>query len=127
LEVEVELVPENASEMGFRLRKGAGEETLVAFSSAASEVFVDRSKSGTISFSPDFPGRHKAKVRATAKLRLHIFVDRSSLEVFVNQGEAVLTDRIYPQLSSDGIELYSDGGRGRVVSLSIWKLGAIWQ
>jgi hypothetical protein len=38
-----------------------------------------------------------------------------------------LTDRIYPQLSSDGIELYSNGDKGRVLSLSIWKLASIWQ
>jgi fructan beta-fructosidase len=127
VEIEAELAPENSSEIGFRLRKGADEETLVAFSPRGSEVFIDRTKSGVISFSPDFPGCHKVKVRGDAKVRLRIFVDRSSLEVFVNDGETVLTDRIYARLSSDGIELYSDGDKGRVISLSIWKFASIWQ
>jgi sucrose-6-phosphate hydrolase SacC (GH32 family) len=59
-------------------------------------------------------------------VKLHIFLDRSSLEVFVNDGEVVLTDRIYPSRGSDGIELYSDGPKSQVLSLSIWKLGSIW-
>jgi sucrose-6-phosphate hydrolase SacC (GH32 family) len=48
------------------------------------------------------------------------------VEVFVNDGEVVLTDRIYPSPGSDGIELYSEEGQGKVLSLSIWKLGSIW-
>ena len=59
-------------------------------------------------------------------MKLHVFLDRSSVEVFVNDGEVVLTDRIYPSPGSDGIELYSNGGQGKVLSLSIWKLGTIW-
>jgi fructan beta-fructosidase len=127
LEIAAELAPESSNEIGFRLRKGPVEETLVAFSSRIREVFIDRTKSGMVSFAPDFPGRHKAQVRENAKLSLHIFVDRSSLEVFINNGETVLTDRIYPQLSSDAIELYSDNDKGQVLSLSIWKLASVWQ
>jgi sucrose-6-phosphate hydrolase SacC (GH32 family) len=53
-------------------------------------------------------------------------VDRSSVEVFANDGEKVITARIYPPPSSTGIELYSTGGGGKVVSLTIWPLGSIW-
>jgi sucrose-6-phosphate hydrolase SacC (GH32 family) len=59
-------------------------------------------------------------------VKLHIFLDRSSVEVFVDDGEVVLTDRMYPSPGSDGIELYSKEGQGKVLSLSIWKLGSIW-
>jgi sucrose-6-phosphate hydrolase SacC (GH32 family) len=38
----------------------------------------------------------------------------------------VLTDRIYPSTGSDGIELYSTEGQGKVLSLSIWQLSSIW-
>ncbi|MGC1414780.1 MAG: GH32 C-terminal domain-containing protein, partial [Candidatus Acidiferrum sp.] len=127
LEIEAELTPENAQEIGFRLRVGKNEETDLGFIPDKKEVFIDRARSGDVSFAPEFPGRQIAAVQQNSRVRLHVFLDRSSVEVFVNDGEAVLTDRIYPSPGSDGIELYSDSGRGKVLSLSIWKLGSIWR
>ncbi|MGB6670173.1 MAG: glycoside hydrolase family 32 protein [Candidatus Acidiferrum sp.] len=126
VEIEAELAPQDSTEIGFRVRKGRAEETVLGFTPASREVFVDRTRSGEVSFAPEFPGRQSAKVRHNSRVKLHVFVDRSSVEMFVNDGEIVLTDRIYPSPASDGIELYSDGGRGKVVSLSIWKLGSVW-
>ena len=127
IEIEAEFAPGDTKESGFRLRKGASEETVLGFMPESKEVFVDRTRSGDVAFAPEFPGRHKMTVRESSKIKLHVFLDRSSLEVFVNDGEVVLTDRIYPSRSSDGIELYSDGQKGKVLSLSIWKLGSIWR
>ncbi len=127
LEIEAELSPGDAKELGFRLRKGRSEETLLGFIPENKEVFVDRTRSGLVSFAPEFSGRHRAIVRQNVRLKLHAFLDRSSVEVFINDGEVVLTDRIYPSPGSDGIELYSEAGKGKVLSLSIWKLGSIWR
>jgi fructan beta-fructosidase len=126
LELQVELAPRDAKEIGFRLRKGGAEETVLGITPENKQVFVDRTRSGQVSFAPEFPGCYKASVLRSSLVKLHIFIDRSSLEVFVNEGEAVLTDRIYPSPASDGIELYSDAGKGRVLSLSIWKLRSVW-
>jgi fructan beta-fructosidase len=126
LEIEAELAPGDAKEMGFHLRKGGSEETILGFTPESKEVFVDRTRSGQVSFAPEFPGRHEAPLRQSSRVKLHIFLDRSSVEVFVNDGEVVLTDRIYPSPGSDGIGLYSNEERGKVLSLSIWKLGSIW-
>jgi fructan beta-fructosidase len=127
IEIEAEFAPGRAKEIGMRLRKGAGEETILGFASATKEVFVDRSKSGVINFSPDFSGRQQARERESARVKLPVLVDRSSLEIFGNDGEVVLTDRIYPSLGSAGFELYSNGSGGGVVSLSIWQLSSVWQ
>jgi fructan beta-fructosidase len=126
LEIEAEISPADAKEIGFRLRKGGSEQTLLGFIPETKEVFVDRTRSGLVSFAPEFSGRYKAILRETSRFKLHVFLDRSSVEVFVNDGEVVLTDRIYPSPGSDGIELYSEAGKGKVLALSIWKLGSIW-
>jgi fructan beta-fructosidase len=127
LEIEAEVIPNSSRETGFRLRKSAKEETLVGVSGKPREVFIDRTRSGLVSFSPEFPGRHRASLRSKSSVKLHIFLDRSSIEVFANDGEVVLTDRIYPSPGSDAVEVYSDSGDARFVSLSIWKLGSIWK
>ena len=106
-EFEVELQSGKADQIGLRLRKGKDEETLVGFDVAHSEVFIDRTRSGEVSFSKDFLGRHTAKLEKTAKVKLQVFVDRSSVELFANDGERVLSDRVYPHPGSDEIELYA--------------------
>jgi fructan beta-fructosidase len=126
-ELEAELEPGHSEEIGLRLRKGKDAETLVGFDAARSEAFVDRTRSGEISQSKDFPGRHVAAIEKSARLKLHIFVDRSSVEVFVNDGERVLSERIYPPAGSDGIELYEKGSGGKILSLKIWELDSIWK
>jgi fructan beta-fructosidase len=127
LEIEAELAPGDAKEIGFRLRKGGNEETLLGFTPETNEVFVDRTHSGQVAFAPEFPGRHEAILRQGSRVKLHVFLDRSSVEAFVNDGEVVLTERIYPSPGSDGIELYSDAGKGRVLSLTVWKLDSVWR
>ena len=61
-ELEAELEPGQAREIGLRLRKGKDSETVVGFDAANREVFVDRTRSGNVSFSKDFPGRQAAEL-----------------------------------------------------------------
>jgi fructan beta-fructosidase len=127
LEIETEITPGVSGEVGFRLRKGESDQTLVGVSAKTHEVFIDRTRSGLVSFSPDFPGRHRASLRQTSPVKLHIFLDRSSIEVFANEGETVLTDRIYPSPGSDGFEIYSESAGAQIALLNIWKLSSIWK
>src|SRR5580700_5656119 len=125
-EIEAEIDSGTASEIGFRLRKGDGVETLVGVVPATNTLFVDRTKSGDVYFNENFPGRYSTALHDTKRVKLHIFVDRSSVEVFANDGEKVMTDRIYPPQECAGIEIYSTGGVGKVVSLAIWQLLSVW-
>ena len=125
-EIEAELEPGKIGEMGFRLRKTAGVGTLVSVVPATGSLFVDLTESGDVAFSRDFPGRFSTNLGNTTRVKLHIFVDRSSVEVFANDGEKVMTDRIYPPPGSTEIEIYSVGGGGKVVSLTVWPLKSVW-
>lgn len=126
-EFEAELRPGQGAEIGFRLRQGKDVETLVGFDAVHSAVFIDRTRSGEVSFSKDFSGRHPARLEKSTSIKLHVFVDRSSVEIFANDGERVISDRIYPPPGSEGIELYSKGPGGRIVSLTIWELHSVWR
>ncbi|URJ46856.3 GH32 C-terminal domain-containing protein [Paenibacillus polymyxa] len=65
------------------LRVSTEQETLVGYASETLEVYVDRTKSGCWDFHEDFAGRHVAPLEtAENRLDLHIYVDRSSIEVF---------------------------------------------
>ncbi|MGH9448200.1 MAG: GH32 C-terminal domain-containing protein, partial [Terriglobia bacterium] len=74
-----------------------------------------------------FPGRQRAPLRPEkGSIRLHIFVDRCSVEVFGNGGRRVITDLIFPDRGSDGLELYAKGGAVTLRSMDLWKLKSSW-
>jgi sucrose-6-phosphate hydrolase SacC (GH32 family) len=57
-------------------------------------------------------------------------VDRSSIELFVNDGERTLTQIVYPNpaqpLDSKGIALFSTGGTAQVRQIEVASLESIW-
>ena len=89
--------------------------------------FVDRSRSGKVDFSPGFSGKHRGPLpQERGRIKLHVFVDWSSVEAFGNDGRAVITDRIFPSAESEGVALYAKGGTARLISLDVWELRSIW-
>jgi beta-fructofuranosidase len=128
LELLAECEPGQNCEFGFRLRcSPAGQEqTRIVYQSASQQVSIEREQS---SVNPEVD-RENCSVVIEADsgegVKLHIFLDRSVLEVFVN-GRCYLASRIYPERhDSLGLELFSCTGKVRVKSLDIWHLASIW-
>jgi fructan beta-fructosidase len=125
LEILAEFEPGDAESFGLKVRRGHGEETVIGADCRAGEVFIDRSRSGEVKFSPHFPGRHAARRAAADRaspILLHVLVDATSVEVFADNGTVVLTDQIFPNPESAGVSLYSTGGTARLRSLAAWEL-----
>ncbi|GJM72702.1 hypothetical protein HMSSN036_49180 [Paenibacillus macerans] len=119
-----ELVAEAApgASFAFKVRTGAGQETVVGVNAASGEVYVDRTKSGQHEFHEQFRGVHAAKLHSAGeKLELRIFVDRASVEVFANDGEAVITDLIFPGPEATGLSLAAETDLA-LKSLTIYEL-----
>jgi len=60
-------------------------------------------------------------------ITLHILVDRSSVEVFAQDGQRTITDQIFPNRDSQGIQIFSTGGRAQLDKITIWQLRSAWQ
>lgn len=126
-EMIVELDPGDSESAGLSVRAGNGEETLVGYDSVNQSVFVDRTRSGESGFYEGFAQRNDAPARLIdGKVKLHLFVDWSTIEVFVNDGEAVITNRIFPDPESQDIQFYTEGGSGSIAKLDFWHLKSIW-
>lgn len=127
LELIAEFEVGDADVVGLKVRTGEGEETLVGYDVASREVFVDRTESGEVDFHPGFAARHAGPLAAEdGRVRLRVFVDWSSVEVFAGDGQTVITDRIFPSPESDGVALFAEGGTARLVSLDVWELASAW-
>ena len=123
LEILAEIELGTTNEIGFRLRQAPHQETVVGINGKKSQVFVDRTQSGNVSFADHFGARHCGPIMIpqTRVVQLHVFLDRSSVEVFANRGETVLSELLFP-LNGDAMQLYSNGGGGRIRKLDVWIL-----
>ena len=127
LEIEADLRLAGAKRAGLKVRTGNGQETIIGYDAESAEVYVDRTRSGESGFSRDFPGIQRAPLTArNGKVHLRILVDWSSVEVFADKGQTVITDQIFPAANSDGIQLFAEAGNARIDSLDIRTLRSSW-
>lgn len=63
-------------------------------------------------------------------VRMHVYVDGSIIEAFINGGSAVVTSRVYPVASDAGaVGVYAGEGNTLPVQLlnaTVWTMGSIW-
>ncbi len=114
-----------ARECGVMVRVGEGCETRVGYDAMRGVVFVDRSRAGFSPEDPHYKARREAPCPApsrVAPLRLRVLVDVCSLEVFVGDGEVVLTEQIFPDAGSNGVKLYARGGVSDFGESAVWVL-----
>jgi fructan beta-fructosidase len=122
LEIDIVFKAGDANEFGLKVRVGTNHHTKIGYNLERQELFIDRNNSGTTDFSPHFAGVHAVPLKLKdGILKLHIFVDQSSLEIFADGGRTVMTELIYPQPDDDGIEIYGIGGTVEV-NAKIWEL-----
>ena len=120
LDVQVVLEANGATAFGLHVREGAAERTAIGYDPRAGELFIDRSESGDMSFSPQFVERSAVKLALRDNaLSLRVLVDAQSVEVFANDGRVVMSAQIFP----DGKERWHqpvrrcDGEVARCVAL----------
>ena len=131
-EIEAELeIPAGSkvTDFGFNLHEGAGgSKTVVGYKTGHSTMFVDRAASGETDFSPSFTTYQEAQlIPDRSRVKMHIFVDESSVEVFGNDGLVVFSDVILPDPASRAMSFYAGGGEVKVISMKVYALDNTWR
>ncbi len=102
------------------------EYTLISYDASTNEIALDTQHA---SLSPEaMQERHTYTLPDTDSQphKLHIFIDRSVIEIFTTDRQC-LTTRMYPtNPDSLGIKLFAQGSNLHVPHMSIWQLDAIW-
>jgi len=113
----------NAGRFGFHVCAGEHERTTICYEIEKQTLSVDRTRSGQVDFFNGFAGVHSAVlIPQDDVIRLHIFIDSSSVEVFANDGIVTLTDCIFPAEASQELELFIDRGSIRLLYLDVFQL-----
>ncbi|MCB2153795.1 GH32 C-terminal domain-containing protein [bacterium] len=111
---------------GLNLCIGDGKQLVVGFDEASSEIYVNRANANGVEI-PNFNIVSRGPVETSGNsIRIHIFVDQLSVEVFVDDGATVLTSLIFPSPEALGVEVFSSNGAVRLEELNAWELKSIW-
>lgn len=117
LEILAEFEPGNSSSFGVNLlcSPDGEEKTGIVFDNQGQKLFSG-DKGGDFQLLP-----------GEKTLKLHIFVDKSVVEVYAND-RVCMTIRTYPKRKDSlGVQIFTSGGDLKVRNFDIWQIGPIWQ
>lgn len=119
-DLTVELQVVQAKSLALNVLESGSEATTLRYDMATQELSLDRTRSGQVDFHPRFSSIERIKVPLKeGKLKLRILVDKSILEVFVQDGEQVLTEWVFPTKHEGGIRFTTQGGTAQIKHLVI--------
>ncbi|WP_434751350.1 glycoside hydrolase family 32 protein [Paenibacillus amylolyticus] len=122
-ELECEISQNDANLVGIEFRASDTEKTIIQYDRLERKLILDRSKSGAALSEVNGTIRSctldvDSEVHNVIQLRM--FVDSSSVEIFINDGQEVFTSRIFPSRESADIRFFAHGGKADF-KMVMWK------
>jgi sucrose-6-phosphate hydrolase SacC (GH32 family) len=124
-ELDLQLGHPEARIFGIRLYSDEEHWTEIGFDMTTKQFYVDRTKSGA-PIDKDFPAKTTAPLALGRPYNLKLTVDRSSVEVFAQNGTIAMTNLIYPLSSNSTIKIFPSGAKSATFSGQVWRLKSIW-
>ena len=113
------------SPISIRLENQSGEFVDIEIDQQRSLVSLNRSHSGETSFNEHFGKVQKAELTTTSdSYNVTIIVDRSSLELFIDNGTTVMTALVFPKTVYETLHVAPNSQS--IHRLSIDRLGSVW-
>jgi sucrose-6-phosphate hydrolase SacC (GH32 family) len=127
-ELEMEMMPGQDAVFELELRTGADEAVTLRVDLPRGRLSLDRRHSGRVDFSDQFPAVFEAPIRLIdGRLNLLLYVDTSSIEVFVNDGETVISSLLFATGPSRAPSLVVKEGVIHRGDLQLWALESSWR
>jgi fructan beta-fructosidase len=113
-------------ESGFMLKLSNEVDECISFGYSSGEFRFDRTRSGLSDFHPEFAGLHTAPFSGNPRsMAIDIYVDLSSIEVFINDGELVFTELVFP---SEPYRIFEvTRGKELISNATVQKMNSIWK
>ena len=122
-EITLEITPKKGVPVNLTLANEAGNKVEMVYNPAESTFSFDRYQSGQTDFSQDFPAITTAPAFTDGgNLRLRIFIDRSSIEVFEQNGRFAMTNLVFPESPYTTLSVNAPAGNARIENLAIYPL-----
>ena len=126
-EMKLTLTAAKDDTAGVNLCCGEGRKVSLSYNPTSGYLTIDRLNS-TPEDLPKFSriAYSKATDGNGAPLNMDIFVDKTTIEIFAEDGKKVMTLLTYASPDQCGIELFSQKGKADF-NIQAWKIGGIWK
>ena len=149
VELEMDVTPGKSEEVGFELMNSKGEKAKIYLDLKKNRIVMDRTESGIVNL--ERHGEMNVHEKETTDVRMresvnyindfalgtwaplslcegktyhiNVFVDKSSIEIFVDGGRIAMTNLVFPTSPYDRLRFYSQKGNAEVKNMNIHKLG----
>lgn len=121
-ELEMTIKNISAGKVKFCLSNEKGNKVDMYYDMKRKLFVMDRSLSGKVDFSKEFPAVTVAPIAETKEIQIRLFVDKSSIEAFGEEGKFVMTNLVFPDAPYNRISFQSEDGSYKVSSLKLYKL-----
>lgn len=123
LSLTFDLAKTTAQDLGVVIANSKGEKVLIGFEKSTNRFYIDRSEGGKKDFEKGFAGRHYAPRQTTSMLlKMKLFIDVASVELFADDGEIVMTDIFFPNENFNHISVFSKNGETYLTEGKVWAL-----
>lgn len=144
-ELSLNVIAGKAEIMGFSMFNDKGEKVDIYFNLPEKKLVMDRTKSGrvdlgkntipykaggydhrktfSINYINDFALATWAPISKEDIYQLDVFVDKCSVEIFLNGGKIAMTNLAFPSVPYNRMCFYSKGGTFKVDSFNVYRLG----
>lgn len=123
---EFSLEESRADTFGIILENSLGEKLITGYSVSSQQIFVDRRKAGLSSFSEGFADVARTSYIAGNILKLHLFIDSASSELFIDEGKIVMTTLFFPVENYSKLVVFSTGGKVLLENTELREIVSIW-
>lgn len=108
--IDIDLSNLSAGTTTFQLKNSKGESLSFGIDNTKKQLFIDRSKSGVTNFSEKFgtPVSVGKLPSVYKNAKLKVVLDKTSIEIFFNNGEEVLTETFFPTESYSQFSVATD-------------------
>jgi fructan beta-fructosidase len=128
IDMEFLVSPDDTSDVSVELSNAAGETYRIGFDQATRRFYSDRTALPK-GFSDKFAtGVHWApRIATDSVVRMHVYVDRASVELFADGGATAITDILFPTQDFSSMRLVVKGDAVRLRYANVSALKSIWQ
>lgn len=118
---------DSTEDFELEFQNDCGEKYLIGYNADAKILYTDRREAGKNDFSEKFGSRiQQMEVRDLEDARFDVYLDRSSVEIFIDRGRYAMTNRVFP---TKPFSLMRISGKDEMVieDLQISSLNSIWK
>ncbi|MBO7640710.1 MAG: GH32 C-terminal domain-containing protein [Bacteroidales bacterium] len=122
-EIDFTVVPDAKGVFCFTLSNSKDEVTVWKFDLKNNKLELDRSKSGLTDFHQSFAAKPvEVGLNPRAEYKCQLFVDKMSTELFINDGDMVFTNSVFPTEVYNTFGVVTDGCKVAVKDVKIYEL-----